>query len=78
MYVLIFILFVLTKSSEYFSNESDVTLAITSCNRLPLLTSTLAGFFAFNDYPLREIRIVDDCLADENEIRNCFPQKYQN
>ena len=39
---------------------SDVTVVITSCNRLDLLYRTLASFIEFNTYPVQKIIIIDD------------------
>jgi GT2 family glycosyltransferase len=39
---------------------SDVTVVITSCNRLDLLYRTLASFIEFNTYPVHKIIIIDD------------------
>lgn len=39
---------------------SDVTVVITSCNRLDLLYTTLHSFIRFNTYPIHKIIIIDD------------------
>jgi GT2 family glycosyltransferase len=40
--------------------SSNVTVVITSCNRLDLLYRTLASFIEFNTYPVHKIIIIDD------------------
>lgn len=46
-----------------FSNTSDITVLVTSCNRLRLLALTMNSFFHFNTYVIRELIIVEDCQA---------------
>ena len=43
-----------------FTNQSDVTVVLTSCNRPTLLSETLKSFFDFNTYPLHSFIIVED------------------
>jgi hypothetical protein len=43
-----------------FTNQSDVTVVLTSCNRPSLLAKTLESFFEFNTYPLHSFIIVED------------------
>lgn len=38
----------------------EVTLVVTSCNRLDLLKKTLASFEAFNTYPIKKAIIIED------------------
>ena len=45
---------------------NDVTLVITSCNRLDLLQKTISSFDKFNTYPIKERIIVDDSGKKEN------------
>jgi hypothetical protein len=43
-----------------FTNQSAVTVVLTSCNRPSLLAITLESFFKFNTYPLHSFIIVED------------------
>jgi hypothetical protein len=43
-----------------FTNQSDVTVVLTSCNRPTLLEETLRSFDEFNTYPLHSFIIIDD------------------
>ncbi|NUT82533.1 glycosyltransferase family 2 protein [Pseudomonas brassicacearum] len=43
-----------------FSDESDITLVVTSCGRLDLLKRTLESFDRFNTAPIREVFITED------------------
>jgi GT2 family glycosyltransferase len=50
-----------------------ITLVITSCNRLHLLTPTIKSFLKYNTYPIHEIIIIDDsgisgCIDDIKKI----------
>lgn len=38
----------------------SVSLVITSCNRLHVLTPTIQSFFKYNSYPINEVIIIDD------------------
>ena len=60
----------------FFSEESDVTVVITSCGRMDLLKETLDSFFKFNTYPIKEIIITEDS-GDQN-IHNIIPEKYKS
>lgn len=55
---------------------SDVTMVVTSCRRSDLLERTLRSFFAHNDYPLREVIVVEDS-DDEAVFRvaEMFPEQ---
>lgn len=61
-----------------FYNNSDVTVVLTSCNRLDLLTKTLKSFFIHNTYPLKNFIIIEDsgCVTKE-EIKKCIPKENQ-
>ena len=39
---------------------SDVTVVITSCNRIDLLKKTIESFLDYNTYPIHEFIIVED------------------
>ena len=43
-----------------FTNQSDVTVVLTSCNRPTLLAETLSSFDKFNTYPLHSFIIIED------------------
>ncbi|WP_423812810.1 glycosyltransferase family 2 protein, partial [Pseudomonas putida] len=47
-----------------FSNESDVTLVVTSCGRFDLLKDTLESFDRYNTAPIREVFITEDSGDD--------------
>lgn len=55
---------------------NEVTLVITSCNRLDLLDKTISSFNKFNNYPIKERIIVDD--SGEEEIWKKLIKKYNN
>jgi len=40
--------------------ELEVTVVVTSCNRIGLLKKTIESFLAMNDYPIAEFIIIDD------------------
>src|SRR5690554_6867299 len=40
--------------------NKDITLVITSCNRLALLNRTIESFERFNTYPIKEAIIIED------------------
>lgn len=55
---------------------SDVTMVVTSCRRFDLLEKTLTSFFKWNDYPLKEIIIIED--SDDTGIfqfKDLFPDQ---
>lgn len=54
-----------------FSNESDVTVVITCCDRIDLLQETLDSFFKFNTYPIKQIIITED--AGNEEVYSVVP-----
>jgi hypothetical protein len=43
-----------------FTNQSDVTVVLTSCNRPTLLAETLKSFDKFNTYPLHYFIVIED------------------
>lgn len=57
-----------------FSNTSNVTLVITSCNRFDLLKQTLESFSKNNTYPLKEIIIIED--SGNSEIKTIIPNDW--
>ena len=54
---------------------SDVTVVITSFNRLDLLTKTIESFNKFNKYPIEEFIIVENCGCEQmhEELRRLYP-----
>lgn len=48
-----------------FSEESDVSIVITSCGRFDLLKRTLESLDKFNTYPVKKILITEDSGNDE-------------
>ena len=65
-------------SNKTFDSQSDVTVVLTSCNRLGLLKETLESFFSCNTYPINEFIIIEDSgkIASQ-EIKECIPQLFQ-
>ena len=56
-----------------FSDQSEVTMVITSCGRMDFLRKTIDTFFATNDYPLYGIILIDDCQTNFSDLKSCFP-----
>ncbi len=59
-----------------FSEKSNVTLVVTSCNRFDLLRKTLESFSQKNTYPIREIIIVED--SGNLDVKNIIPNQWHN
>lgn len=59
-----------------FSNESDITLVVTSCGRLDLLKRTLESFDRFNTAPIREVFITED--AGDEGVRAVIPSHWKD
>ena len=57
-----------------FSESSNVTLVITSCNRFKLLRETLDSFEKNNTYPIKEVIIIED--SGYEEIKNIIPNSW--
>ncbi|MDP9839003.1 hypothetical protein J2T09_003775 [Neorhizobium huautlense] len=55
---------------------SDVTMVVTSCRRFDLLEKTLRSFFTFNNYPLKEVIVIEDS-DDEGvfKVAEMFPDQ---
>lgn len=58
-----------------FSNSSDVSLVITSCDRFDLLKRTIDSFDKFNDYPIKQVIITED--SGKNEVKQCIPDAWK-
>lgn len=58
------------------SQNSDVTVVLTSCERQDLLEQTLDSFLKFNGYPIREYFITED--SGVPHINDRLKQKYSH
>jgi len=58
-----------------FTNQSDVTVVLTSCNRPTLLAKTLKTFDMFNTYPLHSFIIIEDSGVKgcNNQLKDEYP-----
>lgn len=54
-----------------FSEQSNVTVVITSCGRFDLLKRTLASLDKFNTYPIKKILITED--SGNEDVHNYIP-----
>lgn len=59
-----------------FSQESNITLVVTSCGRLNLLKHTLESFDRFNTAPVREVFITED--AGDEGVRAVIPAHWKD
>ncbi|AMO54709.1 hypothetical protein GZ77_24100 [Endozoicomonas montiporae] len=62
-------------SASVFSEDSEVTVVITSCGRFDLLKNTLDSFFKFNTYPIKKIIITED--SGDDAIHSAIPEQYK-
>lgn len=58
-----------------FSENSDVTIVITSCGRLDLLKKTLDSLEQFNTYPVRQLIITED--SGDEKVLECLPRGWK-
>lgn len=58
-----------------FSNESDVTIVVTSCNRFDLLFKTLNSIEKHNSYPIREVILIED--SGEHDVNKFVPESWK-
>lgn len=58
-----------------FSEQSDITLVVTSCGRFDLLKRTLESFDAFNTADIREVFITED--SGDDAVRQAIPAHWQ-
>ncbi|MGY2288885.1 glycosyltransferase family 2 protein [Pseudomonas sp. SDO528_S397] len=58
-----------------FSNQSDITLVVTSCGRFDLLKRTLESFDRFNTAPIREVFITED--SGDDAVRSVVPEHWK-
>lgn len=59
-----------------FSDDSDITLVVTSCGRLDLLKRTLESFDRFNTAPIREVFITED--AGDEGVHAVIPAHWKD
>jgi len=59
-----------------FSDDSDITLVVTSCGRLDLLKQTLESFDRFNTAPIREVFITED--AGDEGVHAIIPAHWKD
>lgn len=59
-----------------FSQESNITLVVTSCGRLDLLKHTLESFDRFNTAPVREVFITED--SGDEGVRAVIPAHWKD
>lgn len=58
------------------TNEDQVTLVVTSCNRVTLLDKTLESFVKYNTYPIHQTLLIDDSgvLHCNSDVCKKYPQ----
>lgn len=59
-----------------FSQDSNITLVVTSCGRLDLLKNTLESFDRFNTAPIREVFITED--AGDEGVHAIIPASWKD
>lgn len=58
-----------------FSNDSNVSIVVTSCGRFDLLRRTLESLDKFNTEPIRAVFVTED--SGRNEARDCVPEHWR-
>lgn len=58
-----------------FSENSDISLVVTSCGRFDLLKETLASFDRYNTAPIREVFITEDSGSDA--VHDAVPEHWK-
>lgn len=58
-----------------FSQESEVTLVVTSCGRFDLLKQTLESFDRYNTAPIREVFITED--SGDDAVHGAVPEHWK-
>ncbi|MCF5711208.1 glycosyltransferase family 2 protein [Pseudomonas tremae] len=58
-----------------FSENSDITLVVTSCGRFDLLKRTLETFDRFNTAPIRQVLITED--SGDVQVEACIPEHWR-
>lgn len=59
-----------------FSEDSDVSIMITSCGRFDLLKRTLDSLNKFNTYPIRQVYITED--SGRQDVLACIPEEWRD
>ncbi|UII72034.1 glycosyltransferase family 2 protein [Pseudomonas sp. HN11] len=59
-----------------FSDQSDITLVVTSCGRFDLLERTLKSFDLFNTADIREVFITED--SGDEAVRRAIPEHWNS
>jgi hypothetical protein len=63
---------ILETLSWYLKNMNDVTVTLTTCNRVDLLEKTIQSFQDTNTYPINEYIIVNDDLTYKKDVDSIF------
>lgn len=58
------------------SDDSDVTVVLTSCGRFDLLRRTLESFFEYNTYPIRKFVVMED--SGNDGVRDALPPEHRD
>lgn len=58
-----------------FSDDSDVSIVITSCGRFELLKRTLESLDKFNSYPIKEVLITED--SGDTAVHEVIPENWR-
>jgi len=58
-----------------FSEDSQISIVVTSCGRLDLLKQTLATLDEFNTAPIRAVFITED--SGDPAVENCLPEHWR-
>ena len=59
-----------------FSDQSDITLVVTSCGRFDLLKRALESFDLFNTADIREVFITAD--SGDEAVRHAVPEHWRS
>ena len=59
-----------------FSDQSNITLVVTSCGRFDLLKRTLESFDLFNTADIREVFITED--SGDEAVRLAIPEHWRS
>jgi hypothetical protein len=58
-----------------FSEDSEITVVVTSCGRFDLLKRTLETFDRFNTAPVRRVLITED--SGDAHVKDCIPEHWR-
>lgn len=66
--------FINNPKNNIIGSKNDVTLVITSCNRIDNLQKTIKSFLFFNTYKLKRVVHIEDgqCIESLNYVKNVF------